>query len=406
MRRPGRLRPLREPGSHPAGRRPAPGRIADLAGKCALVFTSFLLVGGVGEIVLRRLPQAGGVGASGRIRFNPYQPDGLLGYSLRPGARTVHEEREFAVQVAVNSLGLRGPEQAARKPPGVRRILVLGDSFAFGFGVEEKETFARALERRLRESRPATEVLNAGVPGWSADHHLVYLRERGFALEPDLVLLAACDNDPTDLAWNRLSLDAEGLPVRVETTRRMIDPRGRMRYVNEGRVALPRATLPFQQTLEDHSLLYHWLRFRWTRLRERLGGEPPPPVPPAWAEASSPPPLAELPPREIQAALAGSPRFRLRYHRALVAAIETEARRRGAGFFELLAAPIGASEDPATDSGALRAECLGRPERCLVGTDSLPPGAGRSEYGFQHDPHWNARGHDRVADTLARRLEG
>ena len=71
--------------------------------------------------------------------------------------------------VRINALGLRGPEVAPKRP-GVFRVLVFGDSYAFGVGVDEENVLTSELERLLSEdalSGVEVEVLNLGVAGYS-----------------------------------------------------------------------------------------------------------------------------------------------------------------------------------------------------------------------------------------------
>lgn len=95
-------------------------------------------------------------------------------------------------EVRINSLGLRGGEIARAKAPGVRRVLVVGDSFVFGVGVDEARLLTSQLGRLLG---PAVEVVNMGVSGYSTDQELLLFEDVGAALGPDLVLLFAVDND-------------------------------------------------------------------------------------------------------------------------------------------------------------------------------------------------------------------
>ncbi len=98
--------------------------------------------------------------------------------------------------VRINSLGFRGREVTPRKDPGVVRVLVVGDSFVFGVGVDEEHLFVNRLEARLRDLTGVPhEVVNLGVVGFSTDQEYLLLRERGLALAPDVVLLVMCDND-------------------------------------------------------------------------------------------------------------------------------------------------------------------------------------------------------------------
>ncbi len=380
------------------------GRIAASLGSVALLVGTLLLLAGAGELALRLVPGWSSDPASGR--FNPYRPDGRTGYALRPGARVVHEEEEFSVPVRVNALGQRGPERTAAKPPGVRRILVLGDSFAFGFGVREEDAFFSVLERLLSERGERVEVMSAAVPGWSVDNSFVYLRTEGFALAPDVVLLAVCENDLNDLAWNRLTLDGERLPVRVEATRRMIDQRGRMRYVNEGRVALPALAFPGQEWLADHSFLYHFLRFRLAKLEAALAMRGGTPTPPDWLKTDPDRPLAQLSQGEIQLALAASPEFRLRYHRWLVSAMARACAERGIEFRILLVALRGDARDHDPTLEALHTDCASDATVCLDSADVIAARGTDPRDFFAQDVHWNARGHARIGEALAAWLGG
>ena len=75
-----------------------------------------------------------------------------LGFELRPGG-SVHAEVDYRV----NAEGLRGPETSVAKPPGVRRVAVLGDSIAFGYWVSDPDGFPRQLETMLNASGGAGE---------------------------------------------------------------------------------------------------------------------------------------------------------------------------------------------------------------------------------------------------------
>jgi hypothetical protein len=119
--------------------------------------------------------------------------------SLSPGVRTRHTTSEFDVAVRINSKGLRDVERPYAKPRGSTRVLMLGDSFTFGYGVEESERFSNraqdALHRRVSKS---CEVINAGVPSWGTADELMFLREEGFRYQPDVVALCLFENDLRD----------------------------------------------------------------------------------------------------------------------------------------------------------------------------------------------------------------
>lgn len=97
-----------------------------------------------------------------------------------------------------NSLGLRGPEP---RGDAARRVLAIGDSSTMGWRVAEAEAYPAVLEALLnaRPDAPRVEVLNAGVAGYTSHQGLIFLRDRGMALEPDLLLIAFGWNDQARL---------------------------------------------------------------------------------------------------------------------------------------------------------------------------------------------------------------
>lgn len=108
----------------------------------------------------------------------------------------------MGVPVQINSKGLRDYEYAYEKPAGTYRILVLGDSITFGWGLTFEKTFSKRLEAMLRLRNNQTrkyvtiEVVNAGIGNYNTMQELAYLKREGIKYEPDEVLLAYYLNDP------------------------------------------------------------------------------------------------------------------------------------------------------------------------------------------------------------------
>jgi lysophospholipase L1-like esterase len=123
-----------------------------------------------------------------------WEPDPVLGARLVPGDRGwwTQEDREFLVRVQINREGLRDVEHQYAKPPGVFRILVLGDSFVEAMHVPLERTFSRRLQERFdRDSGVGkTEVISAGVSGYGTASEVLYFEHEGQRYQPDLVLLA------------------------------------------------------------------------------------------------------------------------------------------------------------------------------------------------------------------------
>lgn len=99
--------------------------------------------------------------------------------------------------VATNRLGFRGGEIVSPKPKGTLRILALGDSFTWGWGVASDATFPSQLEERLRAAYPgqSIEVVNGGVSGYGTVQELLWLDRIGPIVEPDIVVLFYYRND-------------------------------------------------------------------------------------------------------------------------------------------------------------------------------------------------------------------
>jgi lysophospholipase L1-like esterase len=380
--------------------------VRGVLGRLGLVAASCAVTLGLVEVGLRLLPAwSRATTQDERFAFNPYRPDGRLGFTLHPGLRVRHVDRDFSVTVTVNALGMRGPERGPSKRPGAATILLLGDSFAFGWGVEQEETFGARLERLLTEQVGPVEVWSAAVPGWTTDQEYLYLRTRGLAVTPDLVLLAAGENDLAELAYNRLTLDEARLPIRIEPLWRIIDATGRMRYLGEARAALPREPWPGEAWLKDHSFLYHWLRFRLVKLSAAMAVRRAEPPPPDWLTRDPGRAISRLSPDDLQRALATSAGFRLRYHLFLVEAMKRDVGARGVPLRTLLVAHSGEIRPADPVLAEFHAVCAARPDACFDSARVIDA-AETPRYTFAHDPHWNRDGHRRIADALAAWLEG
>jgi hypothetical protein len=171
------------------------------------------------------------------------------GWALKVNLRDVPVQR--GKTLSSNSRGVRGHrEHADVRPPGITRILVLGDSFTFGEDVGDDETYSHHLEALL----PATEVVNLGVHGYGHDQMLIYLREVIGRYRPDVVILGFMTGD---MERNVLSFRDYAKPRFV---------------LDDGRLALRNSPVPppsellaaegrrsrFADVLE-----MLWLRYRW-----------------------------------------------------------------------------------------------------------------------------------------------
>lgn len=147
-----------------------------------------------------------------------YEADPPRRYRLHPGYHgRLTNHVEFAHEVVVDRFGLRGPGPMAehergvdRGASGALRVLALGDSFTFGVGAAEGETYPARLQAHLRAAGAQAEVWNAGAPGYGVPDEVAWY-ERWAAvppLQPDVAVIAV-------FLANDLQDAAPSSPVRV-----------------------------------------------------------------------------------------------------------------------------------------------------------------------------------------------
>jgi lysophospholipase L1-like esterase len=121
---------------------------------------------------------------------NCQRRDPDLGQTFRAHCAAALQGKAFRT----NALGLR---EDVIEEDGRQRILAIGDSCTFGWGAEQHEAYPQRLQAALAATYGPGRyrVINAGVPGYTSRHGLVYFRERGLALRPAVVLIGYGFND-------------------------------------------------------------------------------------------------------------------------------------------------------------------------------------------------------------------
>ena len=117
----------------------------------------------------------------------------LIGHVHAPG-RSAHL---MGVDVQINSNGLRDVEYPHDKPADTVRILMLGDSLTFGWGVKVEDTPSEMLEQSLNKNSRGRryEVINTGVGNYNTEMEVNFFFDEGIKYDPDIVILNYFIND-------------------------------------------------------------------------------------------------------------------------------------------------------------------------------------------------------------------
>lgn len=127
------------------------------------------------------------------IRRSP-TPDGLI---FPPGSRYTYQTPEFTCEAITNSLGFRDREFDLNHKPQMR-VLAIGDSFTFGWGVNVEQSWPKVLESSLRGKGYDVEVANLGEPGAAPDKYADIAERAVPMMKPQLIIVGITQGD--DLA--------------------------------------------------------------------------------------------------------------------------------------------------------------------------------------------------------------
>jgi len=170
-----------------------------------------------------------------KIEGVPYELTPDHSYEWRYGARKLFDSG-FTIPVQINSSGYRDDEIIEPKPENTYRILALGDSFTWGLGVKEKDSWVEQLEKILNENKADLfqnkdiEVINTGVGSWNTEVEYSYLKEKGMSLDPDAVILGFLVND-----------------FRAGNTNYTVDERGYLATLEEGNKRIHLQSLLYEE---------------------------------------------------------------------------------------------------------------------------------------------------------------
>src|SRR5438552_349560 len=222
-------------------------------GRALLVVASLAVALAGLEIALRiaRHHRPPGYEAEEEARYTEYDPP--LGWRNRPLSAVTGRRRESAVEVVINRQGLRDVEREYAAPPGVSRVLALGDSFVEGSTAPLPQTVAQVFEASLRRDGRRVDVVNAGTSGYSTDQEYLFYATEGIRYSPRVVLLFFYYNDVLYNDRDRSAQQPKPL---------FADREGRLELVRQ-RVPLPPPPRPERRPPPPRgSALLEWLQDR------------------------------------------------------------------------------------------------------------------------------------------------
>ncbi len=318
------------------------------------------------------------------------RPDPDLGWSLTPYWKGTHRHHDFSAHYHTSALGLRAdtawPNSSDRRPVTV----VVGDSFTFGFGVDEASTFVHRLDR----TAPGGHAFaNGGLPGTSTDQQALLIERRLLPLRPARILLVV-------YLGNDLFDNLRPVPLQVRLPKPYFEVKGDALHLRNvpvptRPVAMPddagltaavlgpdASTWPWRVRLEQQSALFRLLS---------------PPLLPA------PPPVSGLEARLEPA---------IRLFGLLLAKIQRDCRQAGVALELVLLAGRSHALQPGSLSAQYQ-EILRHGARREARTHGVAvidvaaairdsAAAKAATWFFPHDGHLTIAGHQAVADILIR----
>jgi len=335
------------------------------------------------------------VASAPAVKVGQYDP--RLGYRLTPNTTGHLQSAEFDTHFRINASGLRMEREVPfEKPPGKRRVLLLGDSFTFGHGVNDRDRFGDKLESLL----DGVEVVNMGVWGTGTDQQLLLYEEQGVKYGADLVILCFFTEN----------IQRNASSARLEGSGRLV---GKPRFVlREGKLVL--TNVPVPEIVPDEGKQ----RRAWELRDDQLGGGIPLPFKRVLQHTA----LYEL----LRGRLAeplydflgrqgnllpeyDETREEWKVTRALLERLAAEVRLNGSAFLLVVVPlPPQVTRNHVDDRPHRMIRAMGEADKIPV-LDLLPglreaARAGRGTLYFPIDGHWTPAGHTVAAELIAEYL--
>jgi len=359
----------------------------------------------IAEVALRFLPIW--IGRNSDTMFKLMEHSDTLGWKMKPA---IHETVDFVdvqdIPIRSNSDGFWGDEFPERRSPDDCRIIFLGDSLTWGYGVREEERFSNVLGAE----NSALETLNFGMAGYGTDQALQVWRHFAQDYDPDIVVLTVHSNDYREnVSVVRWGLSKPYFELRRDGSMSVqnVPVDSSHDYWQSGifhEIANPYSEY-YSVPVERRSRILHWTlrnssvaRLVYTVAVRR------PAVSKASGNSSGPPSVNRPREKAVTATppLAGSPaQIEIEVLEALVKELASGVRASGARFLVVLSMPTSrryiAHKATWDANGIPYLDATTDPLRRRIRDDSQP-------VYYPYNDHWTPAAHRATAGLLAERI--
>lgn len=183
-------------------------------------------------------------------------------YVNKANAQTQHQFKQRVVEYRFNDSHIRGSSLQSDIP----KVLVLGDSYTFGFLIDEQYTFVQRLQFFADSSfgKRQVQFLNGGVTGWSTATYLAFWEQFGNTIAPEAVVVFFNTDDIGRSIKNQLYLLVDPQRFELELDTKQLKVEKYKQFFNN---------LPFYQWFLEHSHLVQFFRVRFMIYFQRKHGD-------------------------------------------------------------------------------------------------------------------------------------
>lgn len=126
-----------------------------------------------------------GVNGIGKTGYIQTSDNCEIIFELKPNIKGNFKFTRFET----NSQGLRDKEYSIKKPPGIYRVAVIGDSFTLPEGVEIDESYHSILEKRFNDDGFKSEFINFAVPSYGLGEYFATMKYKALEYNPNAILI-------------------------------------------------------------------------------------------------------------------------------------------------------------------------------------------------------------------------